>query len=152
MAILITGATGYIGSKLTAQLAQQGNTIHLLCRTPPALPEFQKENIKIFKGDITDPESLKPALEKVDRVYHLAAYARLWAKDASVFQTLNVKGTSNVLAAAKSAGVSKFVYTSTAGVIGPSKDRPMTETDPRIAGFFNLYESTKSEAEAVAIS
>ena len=151
MAILITGSTGYIGSKLTEQLALQGNTIHLLCRTTPALPEFQKANIKIFKGDITNPESLKPALENVDRLYHLAAYARLWAKNASVFQTLNVKGTENMLAAAKAAGVLKVVYTSTAGVIGPSKDKPMTETDPRITGFFNLYESTKSEAEAVAM-
>lgn len=151
MAILITGATGYIGSKLAARLALQDNTIHLLCRTIPVLPEFQKPNIKIFRGDITDPESLKPALENVDRVYHLAAYARLWAKDVSVYHTLNVKGTENVLAAAKAAGVSKLVYTSTAGVIGPSKDKPMTETDPRIKNFFNLYESTKSEAEAIAM-
>lgn len=151
MAILITGSTGYIGSRLTVQLAKQDEIIHLLCRTPPSLPEFDKANIRIFKGDITDPESLKPAMENVDRVYHLAAYARLWAKDPSLFYKLNVKGTDNVLAVAKAAGVSKVVYTSTAGVIGPSKDRPMSETDPRITGFFNLYESTKSEAESVAM-
>lgn len=151
MAILITGSTGYIGSKLTMQLAGKDNIIHLLCRTNPELPEFQKSNIRIFKGDITDAESLKPALENVDQVYHLAAYARLWAKDPSVFHTLNVKGTENVLSAAKAAGVSKVVYTSTAGVIGPSGDKPMSEKDPRITGFFNLYESTKSEAEHVAM-
>src|SRR5690606_19780113 len=129
--------------KLTAKLALQGHAVHLLCRTSPALPQFQKPNIKVFTGDITDAESIKPALENVDRVYHLAAYARLWAKDASVFHTLNVKGTENVLSEAKKSGVSKIVYTSTAGVIGPSKDKPMTETDPRITGFFNLYEETK---------
>ena len=151
MAILITGSTGYIGSRLTAKLALQGQPIHLLCRTSPTLPQFQKSNIKVFIGDITDAESIRPALENVDRIYHLAAYARLWAKDASVFQRLNVKGTENVLDEAKKSGVSKIVYTSTAGVIGPSKDKPMTETDPRITGFFNLYEKTKSEAEAVAI-
>ncbi|MGN6490711.1 MAG: SDR family oxidoreductase [Agriterribacter sp.] len=151
MAILITGATGYIGSKLTYKLAKEGNTIHLLCRTPPTLPEFQQPNIKIFKGDIIDPESLKPAFENVDQVYHLAAYARLWAKDPSIFHTFNVKGTGNVLSAAKAANVKKLVYTSTAGVIGPSKDHPMRETDPRITGFFNLYESTKSESEKIAL-
>lgn len=151
MAILITGSTGYIGSKLTTQLAGKDNIVHLLCRTNPELPEFQKSNIRIFIGDINDAESLKPALENVDQVYHLAAYARLWAKDPSVFHTLNVKGTENVLSAAKAAGVSKVVYTSTAGVIGPSGDKPMSEKDPRITGFFNLYESTKSEAEHVAI-
>lgn len=151
MAILITGSTGYIGSKLTAKLALQGHQVHLLCRTSPMLPQFQKPNIKVFIGDITDAESIRPALENVEMVYHLAAYARLWAKDASVFHRFNVKGTENVLNEAKRSGVSKVVYTSTAGVIGPSNDKPMTETDPRITGFFNLYEETKSQAEAVAM-
>ena len=109
----------------------------------PTLPEFQKPNIKIFLGDITDTDSLKPAMENVDQMYHLAAYARLWAKDPSTFFKLNVKGLDNVLATAQEKGISKIVYTSTAGVIGPSKEKPMTETDPRITGFFNLYESTK---------
>lgn len=151
MAILITGSTGYIGSKLTAKLALQEHQVHLLCRSAPTLPEFQKPNIKVFIGDITDARSIKPALENVDKVYHLAAYARLWARDASVFYRFNVKGTENVLNEAKRSGVSKIVYTSTAGVIGPSKDKPMTEADQRITGFFNLYEQTKSEAEALAM-
>lgn len=151
MAILITGSTGYIGSKLTATLAEQGHDIHILCRTTPTLPEFNKPNIKIFTGDITDPTSLKPAFDNVHQVYHLAAYARLWAKDPSTFYKLNVEGLKHVLEAAKSAGASKIVYTSTAGVIGPSKDKPMTETDPRTRDFFNLYESTKSESEKVAL-
>ncbi|MBX3253580.1 MAG: NAD-dependent epimerase/dehydratase family protein [Chitinophagaceae bacterium] len=152
MAILITGATGYIGSKLTCKLANEGNTIHILCRTPPSLPGFNRSNIKVFAGDITSVESLKPALEKVNQVYHLAAYARLWAKDAGIFHKLNVGGTEKILNAAKRAGAQKVVYTSTAGVIGPSKDHPMRETDPRITGFFNLYESTKSESEKVALA
>lgn len=151
MAILITGSTGYIGSKLTAKLAEEGDDIHILCRTAPALPAFNKPNIKVFIGDISDTESLKPALQNVDKVYHLAAYARLWAKDSSTFHKLNVDGLENVLKASREAGVSKLVYTSTAGVIGPSKDKPMTENDPRITGFFNLYESTKSESEKLAL-
>jgi nucleoside-diphosphate-sugar epimerase len=89
-------------------------------------------------------------MEQVDRVYHLAAYARLWAKDPSIFYQVNVEGTRNVLRAAADAGVRKLVYTSTAGVIGPSTEKPMTETDPRITGFFNLYEETKTIAENVA--
>lgn len=151
MAILITGSTGYIGSKLTVKLALQGHQVHLLCRTAPTLPGFQKPNVKVFIGDITDARSIRPALENVDRVYHLAAYARLWARDSAVFYRFNVKGTENVLNEAKKSGVSKIVYTSTAGVIGPSKGKPMTEADPRITGFFNLYEQTKSEAEALAM-
>jgi nucleoside-diphosphate-sugar epimerase len=151
MAILITGSTGYIGSKLTIRLAEQGQKIHLLCRSNPHIAEFQKPNIRIFSGDISDTASIEAAMEGVDQVYHLAAYARLWAKDPATFFNINVKGTENVFAAAKKSGVKKIVYTSTAGVIGPSKEKPMSETDPRITGFFNPYEETKSRAEGIAL-
>jgi farnesol dehydrogenase len=150
MAILITGSTGYIGSLLTLKLAAQGQDVRILVRKTPQIPEFSMPNIQVFKGDINDPGSLTAAMHGVDQVYHLAAYARLWAKDPDTFRVVNVEGTRNVLVAAADAGVSKLVYTSTAGVIGPSRDRPMTENDPRITGFFNLYEQTKTEAEDVA--
>jgi farnesol dehydrogenase len=94
--------------------------------------------------------SLQKAVMGVDQVYHLAAYARLWAKDPGIFHKINVEGTRNVLLAAADAGVEKVVYTSTAGVVGPSGDLPMTEKDPRITGFFNQYEETKTIAEQVA--
>lgn len=151
MAILVTGSTGYIGYHLIQKLLTQGEQLHLLCRNKPELPAFNHPNVTIFKGDITDTATLQPAMQGVDRVYHLAAYARLWSKDPSVFHQLNVEGTRNVLEAALHTGVKKVVYTSTAGVIGPSKDKPMTENDPRITGFFNLYESTKSESEKLAL-
>lgn len=149
MAILITGATGYIGSLLTVKLSDAGEDIRILCRKDPGIREFNKPNITVVIGDINDPSSLARAMQGTDRVYHLAAYARLWAKDPSVFRTVNVEGTRNVLKASADAGVQKIVYTSTAGVIGPSLEKPMTENDPRITGFFNLYEETKTEAEQV---
>ena len=86
MAILITGSTGYIGSLLTLKLADQGEDIRILVRKDPELAAFNRPNIKIFKGDITDPRSLETAMQGVDKVYHMAAYARLWAKDPDTFQ------------------------------------------------------------------
>lgn len=150
MGILITGATGYIGSLLTNKLAESGEDVRLLCRKDPDLPQFDRPNIQIIKGDINDLASLKKAMAGVDRVYHLAAYARIWAKDPAIFHRINVEGTRNVLQAAADEGVRKVVYTSTAGVIGPSNEKPMTENDPRITGFFNVYEETKTVAEQVA--
>lgn len=150
MAILITGSTGYIGSLLTVKLAEAGEDIRILVRKDPELPAFNRSNITAIRGDINDPESVRKAMQGVERVYHMAAYARLWAKDPDTFRKVNVEGTLNVLTAAAEAGVGKVVYTSTAGVIGPSKDKPMTENDPRITGFFNLYEETKTEAEKIA--
>src|SRR6188474_742358 len=126
MATLITGSTGYIGSLLTIKLAEQGEDIRILVRRDPDIPEFRRNNIAIVKGDITDAESLKNAMKGIDKVYHMAAYARLWAKDPDTFHKINVEGTRNVMKAAIDADVKKLVYTSTAGVIGPSGDKPMT--------------------------
>lgn len=151
MAILITGSTGYIGSLLTLKLAEQGEDIRILVRKDPELEAFKRPNINVYKGDITDPASLEIAMQGVDKVYHMAAYARLWAKDPDTFQKINVEGTRNVMEAAWNAGVRKIVYTSTAGVIGPSRDKPMAENDPRIVGFFNAYEETKTQAEQVTM-
>lgn len=149
MAILITGSTGYIGSLLTVKLAEAGEDLVLLCRKDPEIAAFKRENVKLVKGDLNDRASLREAMRNVDRVYHMAAYARLWAKDPRVFWDINVEGTRNVLETAADAGIKKLVYTSTAGVIGPSRDKPMSETDERITGFFNLYEETKTRAEEV---
>lgn len=151
MATLITGATGYIGSILTKKLADRGEKIKILCRSNPDIAAFKHDNISIVYGDIMDKNSLSNALEGVENVYHMAAYARLWAKNPNVFRQINVEGTRNVLEASLNAGVKKLVYTSTAGVIGPSKDHPMRETDARIMGFFNEYEETKATAEKVAL-
>jgi len=150
MSILVTGATGYIGSSLTFKLADQGNEVRVLCRNRPVAKAYDRPNITVVKGDINDPASLQEAMKGVDRVFHMAAFARLWAKEKATFERINVIGTRNVLAAARDAGVRKVVYTSTAGVIGPSDDKPMTEDRERITGFFNLYESTKAASEAIA--
>ena len=152
MSILITGATGYIGSLLTVKLANEGMDIRILCRKDPGIPEFNRSNIRVFRGDITDKASLIAAMEGVDQVYHMAAYARLWASEPDIFRIINVEGTRNVMEAASQSGVKKIVYTSTAGVIGPSQDQPMREQDARITGFFNEYEETKTEAEKIAFS
>jgi farnesol dehydrogenase len=151
MPILITGSTGYIGSILTARLAEQGETIRILCRKDPGVEAFNKPNIEKAWGDITDRASLDKAMKGVDRIYHLAAYARLWSKHPATFSRINVEGTRHVLESALAHGVRKVVYTSTAGVIGPSADKPMNEDMPRITGFFNPYEETKAEAEAIAL-
>ena len=62
MTILITGATGYIGSLLTIKLAREGKNVRILCRSNPAIPEFNLENIHVVKGDITDISSLDKAM------------------------------------------------------------------------------------------
>jgi len=147
MNIFVTGATGYIGNNLAKRLAGEGNIIHALCRSPNKASLLDHPNIKIFPGDITDAASVENAMRGCEQVYHLAAYARVWAKDLSDYYTLNVEGTKIVLDAAKKLGINKIVFTSTAGVLGPSGDGPVKEDDARIGDVMNEYEDTKTQAE-----
>lgn len=149
MKIFITGATGYIGNNLAKRLAAEGHTIHALCRSSRKSSLLDHGNIKLFTGDITDPLSIKNAMQGCEHVYHLAAYARVWAKDPSVYYKFNVEGTRNILDAAKELGLHDIVVTSTAGVLGPSGDRPVKEDDIRIGNILNEYEETKTLSEAL---
>ena len=147
MKILITGATGYIGYKLALEAARRNYTVHILVRDlqSPLLPVHP--NIVKFKGDITDKQSVMAAMHGCAKVMHAAAIAKLSAKDNSIFYSVNVEGTRNMLDAALVLGVKKFVFTSSGAVIGPSGKFPMNESDPRIAAFENDYEISKHWAE-----
>ncbi len=147
MKIFITGATGYIGNNLALRLAKEGNTVHALIRSVNKAPLLNHPNIKLFEGDITEPASLEKAIEGCDQVYHLAAFARVWAKDVSTFYKMNVEATRFVLDAARKCGVQKMVFTSTGGVLGPSGNHPVREDDERLGNVFNEYEDTKTQAE-----
>jgi nucleoside-diphosphate-sugar epimerase len=144
MTILVTGATGFIGSRLCLALAEKGETVKALCRNDD-YP--QHKNIIPVRGDITDTESLAKAMKNCEQVYHTAALAKLWCRNQQQFHEVNVTGTRNVLEAALAAGVRKIVHTSSCGVIGPTHRFPMNENDPRITGFPIDYERTKYLAE-----
>jgi len=147
MKIFVTGATGYIGNNLAKRLAAEGHTIYALCRSAEKASLLAHDNVKICDGDITDIKSVRTAMSGCEQVYHLAAYARVWAKDTSQYYLLNVEGTKNVLDAARELGIEKIVVTSTAGVLGPSGDRPVKEDDERIGNILNEYEETKTQSE-----
>ena len=147
MKIFITGATGYIGNNLAKRLAAEGHIVHALNRSAHKSDLLDHKNIQLFKGDITDFESVKNGMQGCEQVYHLAAYARVWAKDPSIYYTLNVKGTQYVLDAARELGIRDVVVTSTGGVLGPSGNSPVKEDDPRIGDILNEYEETKTQSE-----
>ncbi len=147
MKILVTGATGYVGRELAIALANQGNRVHILVRNLYSKNIPRHDNIIVFRGDITDRDSIRMAMKECTQVYHTAAVVRIFAKDPSVFYNVNVKGTHNLLDEALSLGVKKFVYTSTCGVLGSSVHYPKKETDPRTESFDNDYELTKYMGE-----
>jgi farnesol dehydrogenase len=86
-----------------------------------------------------------------DYVFHLAAYAQVWARDSQTFHKINYLGTLNVINIASKVGVKKIVITSTAGVFGPSVGGIINEETKRRVDYFSLYERTKADAERLIL-
>ncbi len=147
MKIMVTGATGFIGRQLCLSLAQQGHTVHALCRNVHHPLLIQHENIVPFKGNILDRQTLHQAMDGCSQVYHTAALAKMWSRNKHDFYRINVTGTVNVMNTAKQHHIAKVVHTSSCGVLGPTIKHPMTEKDPRIVGFPIHYERTKYLAD-----
>jgi nucleoside-diphosphate-sugar epimerase len=150
MSILITGATGFIGGHLARTLAEQNETVHVLCRSTANIAHLQHDNIQMYQGDILDMKSIEHAIEDCDVVYHLAAYACNWAKDDRTFFELNVGGMKNILDTALNANVKRVVFTSTGLTMGPSNGVPADESTERNEGAFTIYEYSKLRAEEEA--
>jgi nucleoside-diphosphate-sugar epimerase len=144
--IFITGGTGFIGQKLARKLADEGHQVVALIRSKGKAKDLQHDNISFVEGDLFNLGALEVGMHESDEVYHLAAFASVWAKD-DTFSRVNIDGTINILNAAKKKGVKKVLVTSTAGVIGPAIDGPVNEDTPRQVDFFTDYESTKYESE-----
>lgn len=147
MKVLVTGATGFIGSWLTRYLSSKGCSVRALCRPTSNIAAFSNNTVQICWGNVLDFNSLKRAVDGCDYVLHLAAYAKNWAKDPRTFFEVNVTGTKNVLDASKQAHVKKVVVTSSCVTFGPSNGTPIKEADERTAGFFTEYERNKFYAE-----
>lgn len=149
--VFVTGGTGFVGDKLVASLLARGRSVRALAR--PTSERFAAERLEWVEGDILDRDSLRRALEGCSEVFHLAAYARNWAKDPATFSRLNVGGTRNVFEAAAESGVRRIVYTSTVVVFGPTpRGVVANEATPRSTPrFLTEYEETKSVAEREAL-
>lgn len=144
--VFITGATGFIGQKLAIALNNSGSQVIALVRDADKANHLAKEGIALVQGDLFAMEQINNAMSGCDEVYHLAAFASVWAKD-DTFEKVNIQGTLNVLDAAQKQGVKKVLVTSTAGVIGPAIDGPVTENSPRAIDFFTPYERSKYISE-----
>jgi nucleoside-diphosphate-sugar epimerase len=152
MNYLITGATGYIGIRLAHKLAAQGQLVHALYRSEKkVLPLREQPNIRLFRGDILERESLEKAMQSCDGVYHVAAFAKPWTKDSQTFYRVNVEGALNVFEMAKKAGVRRVVFTSTAGVISPSDGMLSDENTPGKFDYSTHYERSKAAAEKIVL-
>lgn len=127
MKILVTGATGKVGSRLARRLALRGHSVRALVRDPARARDLG-DDVAIARGDLTDPSSLDAAVRGVDAVVHCAAFFRGATPEQA--HAVNDQGTRSLALAARTAAVKRFVFTSTGLVYGPTggelahEDRP----------------------------
>jgi len=141
MRVLVTGGSGYFGTTLRDRLRAQGHSVRNFDLVQPDADDAQDEFVQ---GDIRDAGSVSRACEGIDVVHHNVAQVPL-AKSRALFDSVNIEGTEVMLAAARSAGVKKLVYTSSSAVFGVPASNPVTErTLPHPA---EAYGRAKYEAE-----
>lgn len=160
--IFVTGGTGFIGSHLVKELVRKGHSVRVLVRANSSLRFIFRYNIEIKKGDIRNFEEVLNAMEGCDVVFHNAALARDWGKRKDFFD-INVKGTENILKAAKINKVNYIILTSTTAVLGEENClKPKPEESPYKPKYsyflsklwesdMNYYRYTKMLAEKKAI-
>ena len=145
--VLVTGATGFVGKQLALSLVGSGHIVHAMYRSEAKIGELEHPNIRLFKGTLTDLASIDSAMKGCDQVYHLAAFAAVWTRKPEEIYEQNVQGTANILESALKHGVKRVVHTSTAGVFGPSGEKPNSEDNPIAETHFVHYDRSKAKAE-----
>lgn len=158
--ILVTGADGFIGSHLVEELVRQGCNVRAFVMYNSFnswgwldnSPEEIRDNLEIVSGDIRDPYGVRKAMEDCQIVLHLAALIAIPYSYHSpdTYIDTNIKGTLNILQAAKEIGVEKVVHTSTSEVYGTAKFVPITEDHP-LQGQ-SPYSASKIGADQLAMS
>lgn len=153
--ILVTGANGFLGARLVRQLVEKGEKVKAFVRAGANLDQLKdlpSEQVRIATGDVRIQDRVYAALRGCDRMYHVAAaFSFDESKRADVLAT-SIEGTRATLEAARRAGISKIVVTSSVATLGTgSKDEPLDED----AGFDlrdpNSYSEAKHGAETVAL-
>lgn len=128
MKILVTGATGKVGSRLSKRLAQRGDRVRALVRDVKRAADLQEAGIELAEGDLLNPDSLAAAVRGIDAVIHCAAFFR--GATAEQAHAVNDLGTQHIASAARAAAVKRFVFTSTGLVYGGNAGRLACEDDP----------------------
>jgi nucleoside-diphosphate-sugar epimerase len=146
---LVTGGGGFIGRAIVGRLLARGSTVRVLGRG--AYPDLESRGVEVVRGDIADAAVAGRACNEVDVVHHVAACVELFHDREELVRT-NVEGTRNLLAAAASHGVRRFVFTSSASVVfGDHDQEGIDETAPYPARFSSPYAETKAMAERLVL-
>ena len=150
MKYFITGATGFVGGRVARQLVEAGHQVNAIARTPEKASDLAELGISIYKGDVTEKETMRDAMQGVDGVFHIAGWYKIGVRDKSPGYKINVLGTRNVLELMQELEVPKGVYTSSLAVNSDTEGKVVDE-DYRFEGqHLTVYDETKAEAHDIA--
>lgn len=139
MKVLITGATGFIGQRLTNHLLGKGFDVNIISRKKPEYPSFKQPGLSVFLGDITDHAVLERAMEGCVCAFHLAACTSVWVPDPTLYYRVNFDTTKMLFQTALRKGVEKIVFTSSAStLLCQSNEKP---------AYYSHYQHSKHLAE-----
>jgi dihydroflavonol-4-reductase len=147
--VLVTGATGFVGSAVARALCDRGARVRVLARATSPRTNLEGLDVQVAHGDMRDPASMAQALQGCRFAFHVAADYRLWARDPEEIVRNNMAGVTAVMEAALAAGVERVVYTSSVAALRiPDDGTPGDETQPLDeAGAIGAYKRSKVAAE-----
>jgi len=145
---LVTGATGFIGSHLVSRLRADGRPVRALVLPGEPLPADWDSGVEVIRGDITEGDSLAPAVEGTEVVFHLAALVGDWGPEQA-FRRVSVEGTRNLLRAAADWGA-RFVLASSIVVYGDRLGREVCDEDLPHGHAYGPYSRSKQAQERLA--
>jgi len=149
--ILVTGATGFVGSAIVRRLLDNGETVRVLARPGSDRRNLDGLSVDVTEGDLLKPDTLVDAVAGCEGLFHVAADYRLWTRDPEAMFRANVEGTRQILLAAGRAGIKRMVYTSSVATLGivpggvADEDTPVSYED-----MIGVYKQSKFRAEEAA--
>src|SRR5262245_32918058 len=122
MKILVTGATGFVGSHIVRKLLQVGYEVRILRRSSSSMKMLEGLKVETAIGDVTDRDSVFKAVDGCEGAFHVAGHVSFWRGTREIQKKINVDGTRNVVEAALAHKVKRLVHTSSIAAIGYAPD------------------------------
>lgn len=149
--VLVTGASGFVGSAVARLLAERGYHVRALARASSPRGNLEGFDVAVVEGDMREPADVRRAVRDARYLFHVAADYRLWARDPEEIVRNNVRGTRAVMEAAAEAGVERIVYTSSVATLKPGTRDDPSDEKRRLseAQAIGAYKRSKVAAERI---
>lgn len=149
--VLVTGGSGVVGGAIVRRLVADGRTVRALARSDAAAETVRALGAEPVRGDVVEVESLLPAVDGCEVVYHAAGVNQFCQKSSTPMRRVNVTGSANVAQAAAMAGLRQMVYTSSAVTLGEEEGTVGSEESRHRGSYLSSYERSKYDAEQTVL-